>query len=147
MPLRKEFLRPLHDVPFEKCRSLFIRLRNDKDPISRFLFKRFSTQLQQILNKNDDPRPPESLVKVLIDEIHGIINGPLIFDKQFLAQVTLTQEMEKYLNTRVKYMAQLNWLLLKTAFPAELGNIPKKKKKKGGWHFISAGIPSLGKRR
>jgi len=101
--------------------SLAVKLRQARDPLSRYFRGRFTPDTQRLLDEYDGTSPPsEALQKALVDELNQLLESPrLLHDVQRAAQVTLTEETQRLIeqNPQGEALVRLNRLLLEGAYP------------------------------
>src|SRR4030095_15568741 len=79
--------------------------------------------MQRLLEEyNGSDPPPESLQRLLIDELNRLLEGSGLFDEQRFAQVRLTDETRRLIaqNPTRENLIRLNRLLLEEAYPHEI---------------------------
>jgi len=103
--------------------SLIKKLKSAKDPVSQYLRKRFSDEMQILLSRLDTDKPyffPEDdILSAVTDELNKIIQGPCIYEETRFSWVTLTEKTKKLLNENPKgeELVLLNrWLIADTYF-------------------------------
>jgi ACS family hexuronate transporter-like MFS transporter len=106
---------------FTNSSSLIEKLRSSFDPVSRYLWDRFSAQSQKVLtDPNSTSRQQQD---ALIGGGDNVLRGPSIYDAQRFAGVTLSEKTltRKSQNPRdQKDLIRLNRLLLEDAYPREI---------------------------
>jgi len=117
-------------------KSLAIKLRDGKDPVSKYLQGRLTERATAFLKDNDEAFfATDSARQVLMDELNDIIQGEdNIYDPQRFEGVELTARIKELLSGSKKYtggemsrevdqemdLVRLNKLLLVAAYPDEL---------------------------
>ena len=107
--------------------SLAVKLRDAKDPVSKFLQGQFTDPTTQtLLSEYDDSTPPsKKLQAALIQELNQPFKDcPLydLYDKDCFAHVTLREETKNLIkqNRQEKDFIHLNRFLLEDAYPQEI---------------------------
>ncbi|GAC1619307.1 MAG: hypothetical protein NVS4B9_10000 [Ktedonobacteraceae bacterium] len=106
-------------------RSLTLKLRDAKDPVSSYLRGQFSTKTQQLLDKYDGSSPPsDELMQALISELNRLIQYYNLYDEQRFAQVQLSDETKRLIlkMQQVGILPLLNRLLLDDAYPQKIAS-------------------------
>jgi peroxiredoxin len=103
--------------------GLIKRLREQSDPVSAFLWKRFSKSEQSLLMSYEPSAPsPRQAQEVVVQALRKIIDGPSIYKVKRFKGVFLrpeTTELIKQSPTGPN-LVRLNRLLLEDTFPLEL---------------------------
>lgn len=109
---------------------LAVKLRDARDPLSRYLRGQFSPDERQLLDEYDGFRSPSKALKgALIRELNRLLEGECLYDEQRFAQVTLTEEIRRWIeqNPQGKDLIRLNRLLLEAAYPDEITKYRKER--------------------
>ncbi len=107
--------------------SLAIKLRDAKDPISKYIQENFSDK--KLLMEYDGSEPPsEELHRALLNKLKRILTEPGLFDKDRFASVELPEQIRKLTeeNPHGKALIRLNRFLLGEAYPQEITRSPIK---------------------
>jgi hypothetical protein len=110
--------------------SLALKLRDARDPLSRYLRGQIPPDKRQLLDEYDGSRSPsKALKKALIGELNRLLEGECLYEKQRFAQVTLTEEIHRRIeqNPQDKDLIRLNRLLLEAAYPDEITKYRKER--------------------
>ena len=103
--------------------SLAVKLRDARDPLSKYLRGQLSPDLQQQLEKYTSPGPPSApLTSGLVAELNQLLKAPGLFEERRFAQVELTESTRSLLAQppQSEDLLHLNRLLLEEAYPDEL---------------------------
>ncbi len=94
-------------------------LKRQADPVSKFLWNRFSETLR--LEAQGDPRP-SSFEARLVKELNELIREGPIFEAERFARVPLSAQVKALVGLDLEGvpLAQVNRLLLEEAYPAEI---------------------------
>jgi len=107
----------------EEPNGLAIKLRDARNPLSKYLRGKFSLETQRLLDEYDGTNPPsEVLQAALIEELNRLLQGDGFYDEQRFAQITLTEETRKLAeqSPQDEALIRLNRLLLEEAYPLEI---------------------------
>lgn len=99
--------------------GLMVKLRDAKEPISDYILKKFSNEMQQIIKGYDASNPlSEHVQRTLIEELNKIIQGSNIYDEQIFSLLELTDETLELIekNPQGTELIRLNRMLLEEAY-------------------------------
>lgn len=83
--------------------GLVIQLRDDQNPLSKYILGTFSSENRQLLNKYDGSDPVSAtLVQTLTTELNEVLQGPLLYDKQRFAGIALSEGTTKNIENLFK---------------------------------------------
>lgn len=103
---------------------LVAKLRVHQDSVAGYLWESFSPETRELFTKEEAAETPsEALVKVLLEELNRVIQGPVWYDAGRFAGVTLAPETERLLKSDpadAYYKRLLNRWLLEDAYPQEI---------------------------
>jgi hypothetical protein len=113
--------------------SLASKLKAGADPVSAELFSRFSREGQSVIAAYPESGGDKRALQVaLATELNAIVSGPLIYDEQRFAGVTLRMSETNALKIRPRsehevgvWQRGLNRLLLEDAYPTELARVQR----------------------
>ena len=72
--------------------GLAIQLRDEQNPLSKYLMGTFSSESRQLLDAYDETGPVSpSLLQTLITELNKVLQGPPIYNKQRFAGISLSE--------------------------------------------------------
>jgi len=112
--------------------SLIVKLRNGRDPLSRYLKEKFSKETKERLDRYKGSTPPSKLLKSeLIGELNKQLKDQSLYDKQRFEQVIFTDRTKKLINQnpkKEKDVRRLNRLLLEEAYQHEIAMLKEKRK-------------------
>ncbi len=109
--------------------SLAIKLRDAKDPISKYIQENFLPETKKMLMKYDGFKlPPDKLLNALLIELNRILTEPGLFDKDRFANVELPEQIRTLTEEcpHGKALIRLNRFLLGEAYPQEITKSPIK---------------------
>ena len=123
--------------------GLVIQLRDEQNPLSKYLMGTFSSESRQLLDEYDGSGPvPASLVQAMTTELNEALQGPPLYDEQRFAGVPLSERtvknvenlLEKTPEKRDKELkgrngVDFNRTLLEEAYPQQF----KLKWRRGFW--------------
>ena len=123
--------------------GLVIQLRDEQNPLSKYLMGTFSSESRQLLDEYDGSGPvPASLVQAMTTELNEALQGPPLYDEQRFAGVPLSERtvktvenlLEKTPEKREKELegrngVDFNRTLLEEAYPQQF----KLKWRRGFW--------------
>ena len=113
----------IHDLP-----ELVDRLTTQSDPISDFLWRKFSdTEQEKIRTFQPSAQNSNQLQGIIVQHLNELIQGPSIYGRQRFQGVLLRPETTKFMHEGPTgpNLAFLNRLLLEDAFPVELSRNQK----------------------
>ena len=99
------------------------KLRDPKDPFSRYLHGRLQPDTRKMLDAFDGSKSASSrLTEALAQEFSQVAAGSAIFEPQRFAQIELSAEARALLETNPegKKLIRLNLMLIEEAYPYEL---------------------------
>lgn len=110
---------------FKDIKSLIIKLREANDPVSRYLWGRFSEPTKQMLKQYNDTLPVDEGTKnALINELNQLLRGETIYNVDNFSQVTLSKQTQKLILFRRHQkrddLVRLNRYLIEEAYPHEI---------------------------
>ncbi|MBI3592774.1 MAG: hypothetical protein HY099_04765 [Nitrospirae bacterium] len=114
--------------------SLVLKLRDPKDPLSKYLREQFSSDTRRLIDGYDRFDYSAQAIKgVLVNELNQVLNAHNFYDKQRFAHITLTEETQLLIRQNPKGMERirLNRLLLEEAYPDEIAKSRKPPEEKG----------------
>ena len=123
--------------------GLAIQLRDEQNPLSKYLMGTFSSESRQLLDAYDETGPVSpSLLQTLITELNKVLQGPPLYDEQRFAGISLSERtttnienlFEKTPEKRAKELkgrngVEFNKTLLAEAYPQQF----KLKWRRGFW--------------
>ena len=125
--LSKEWLKSLSNINISQIMNsadLLTKLRDAKDPPSKYLRDKFSPEMQNMLIQyNDESQPSNELLRKLVYELNELIRGPVFFDKHIFQNVKLSETTNDLLMLRKQGISEdprLNRLLVDDAYPDEI---------------------------
>ena len=72
--------------------GLAIQLRDEQNPLSKYLMGTFSSESRQLLDAYDETGPVSpSLLQTLITELNKVLQGPPLYDEQRFAGISLSE--------------------------------------------------------
>lgn len=117
---RASLLRPV-DIKLPK--KLAVKLRDQKDSVSKFLNAQFSAETRELLKAyKETAEPSDQLVSALISELNRLLSGPNLFTDDRFEDVELSEETEELAGANLDGAAllALNRSLLAESFPGEI---------------------------
>jgi hypothetical protein len=104
---------------FKDLPSLTAKLKQHPDPVSEFLWGRFSEASRQVLLQNADKEVLEAL---LVASLNSIIRSEPIYQEQRFAGVPLSDQTKSLLDLGLakQHLPWLNRSLLEDAYPLEI---------------------------
>jgi UDP-N-acetylmuramyl pentapeptide phosphotransferase/UDP-N-acetylglucosamine-1-phosphate transferase len=108
--------------------SLTVKLREERDPLSQYLWSQLRPETQELLRGYEGTgKLPEESQRKLMDGLNGLMTGHSLFDEQRFAQVKLTDETRKFLqlDPQGENLIHLNRMLLEEAYPSEIAKSTK----------------------
>jgi UDP-N-acetylmuramyl pentapeptide phosphotransferase/UDP-N-acetylglucosamine-1-phosphate transferase len=108
--------------------SLAVKLRDERDPLSQYLWTQLRPETQELLRSYEGTgKLPEESQRKLVDGLNGLMTGHSLFDEQRFSQVKLTDETRKFiaLNPQDQHLVHLNRMLLEEAYPSEIAKSTK----------------------
>jgi hypothetical protein len=98
------------------------RLRRQSDPISHFLWQKFSNPEQSLLKQFQAASGSKQSRDIVVQALNRVIGGPCIHEITRFKGVSLRPETTELMkqNPTARSLAYLNRLLLEDAFPSEL---------------------------
>lgn len=131
--------------------GLVIQLRNEQNPLSKYLVEMFSFENRRLLNEYDETGPVSaSLIQAITTELNKVLQGPFLYDEQRFAGIPLSERtttnienlFKKTLEKQEKELegrngVDFNRTLLEEAYPQKF----KLKWRRGFW--IPAAILTL----
>lgn len=139
--------KPLANVEYEKLReigatvlfgvadfvdanSLIRKLKNKRDPVSKYLSSKFARDTKKLLDEYNYKDPPgQALLKVVVDELNGLLKGDLLYEVRRFKKIKLSRETKALLkqstgskgspgqSLREEDRTRLNRMLLEDAYP------------------------------
>jgi hypothetical protein len=104
--------------------GLVAKLKEQHDPLSRFIAGELGPQTLTLLEQYDPTRPHiEPLLTPLLEDLNKIVNGPSIYDAARFAHVPLTEQQKERLQQRLRKEGKNgtdNRWLIETAYPREI---------------------------
>ncbi len=107
----------------ENPAAITIKLRDSTDPLSTYIKGQFSDSTQwQLTNSDASVVPEENLISAVVHELNSLADGPCLHDNERFRHVELDEEVKSFIKQKPQGHAriQLNWLLLRAAYPEEL---------------------------
>jgi len=111
---------PFSGADLRKPANLAAQLRKPKDPLSQYLFERFSEDTRRLLGEYDGSSPvSESLREALIADLNRVVESAPLYDAQRFSKVKLTDRTRRLAeqNPQGEDLVRLNRLLLEEAYP------------------------------
>ena len=107
---------------FTDLPSLISKLRNGKDPVSRYIVSKFSPGLRRILKDFNEGEPSKVLLRSVKNELNQLLRTPCLFSKDRFGEIDLSQGTQELLerNPHGVDLIRLNRLLLEDAYPREI---------------------------
>lgn len=104
--------------------GLVIKLRNQQDEVSRYLYSKFSSDIQKALD-NSNPSSVE-LLNILIDALNRLLTNATLDTNRF-PKGSLTKETQDLIAQKPQGsdMIRLNRLILENAYPNEIAKSQK----------------------
>lgn len=125
--LSKEWQRSLSNIRISQImnsKQLIIKIRDAKDPLSKYLKNKFSQDTRNLLDQYvDNGQPLRELERKLVYELNEQVRGPVFFNKQVFKHVLLNEETRDLIGLREQGISEdprLNRLLLDDAYPEEI---------------------------
>jgi SMI1 / KNR4 family (SUKH-1) len=122
------------------------RLKDGKDPLSRYLLSQFDSATRQLLEQYIPPNLPDSelaanwvidasgnygppnrpapvLLKALVDELNRLLQGPSLYDEERFKGIQLSKEAKDLIekNPSGESLVRLNRILMDDAYPNATG--------------------------
>lgn len=115
----------LERTDFEKPSDLAVKLRDGSDPRSRYLRQHFSQPTLKMLEGyqyHENQLPSRPLRNALAEELNKVIQGPLFYNKELFAEVTLSPDTRSLIKPDAvgSDLIRINRLLLQEIFPDEI---------------------------
>lgn len=107
---------------------LVTRLRNDKDPFSRYIRQQFSSETEQLLKQYNPSHPPSNtLKKALVDELNKLLEQENLYTEEIFARVELSKDTQELLisNLQGNEVIRLNRRLIEDVFSNEIAKAQK----------------------
>lgn len=83
--------------------GLVIQLRDEQNPLSKYLGETFSPESRQLLNAYDGAGPVSaSLQEALIAELNKVLQGPWLYDEQRFAGIQLSERTTTHIENWLK---------------------------------------------
>lgn len=105
------------------AKSLAIKLREGKDPVSAYLKSRFEPEALALLNDYDDnSEPSEALCKEIVKQLNLVLRGGFLYDSKLFANVKLRDRTKRLLelNPHGDDLQFVNKWLIEDAYPNEI---------------------------
>jgi hypothetical protein len=114
--------RPFQVKDFKDFPSLISKLKNDQDPLSRYIVSKCSLGLQHILRDFNESEPPKTLLKSLKSEFNQLLRTSCLFSEDRFGEIELSQETQALLERKPRgaNLIRLNRLLLEAGYPKEI---------------------------
>lgn len=109
--------------------GLAVRLRDQPDPVSAFLFSQFAPATTALLTAYDDQErtalPDAATQQAIVQELNAVVAGAALYDANRFALVSLSPALLARIGQAPSgvALAQLNHLLLEEAYPMELADL------------------------
>lgn len=103
--------------------SLVSKLKNERDPLSRYLRSTLSPSTLELFEKySPSNQPPGALKRAITGDLNVLLGGPVLYEQERFAQVSLREETKALLeqNPDGHELIRLNRMLVEDAFPNEL---------------------------
>jgi hypothetical protein len=111
----------IHDL---KGSALAKRLREQNDPVSKFLWNELSAQVRKQLAVPDPDSEPQSVNAPLVKDLNRLLGGSSLYEAQRFSQITLSDATRRLIERKVEAdpdeRLRLNRVLLEDAFPEEI---------------------------
>lgn len=117
---------PLTVAQLKDPTRLASRLRDARDPLSRFIQGRLSPGTQPQLSVYNSANPPSpALQQALVQDLNALLAGPSLYDANRFALVHLTSATMQRIaqNPTGTDLARLNRMLLEQGYPIELADL------------------------
>jgi hypothetical protein len=145
-PKESNYSSLFRESSFLYASSICSKLKDGKDPLSRYLISQFDPATRRLLEQYTPPNLPDSelaanwvidasgmaappnkpdslLLKALVDELNRLLQGPLLYDEERFKGIQLPKKARNLIekNSSVGSLIRLNRMLIDAAYPLATG--------------------------
>jgi AAA-like domain len=125
---------------FVNVTTLISKLRGGGDALSSYLYDQITPETRKLLEQYTPPNQPEPhLIKALVNEINGLLEGASLYDEERFKEIELTEQTSILVeqNPQGKALVRLNRMLLEEAYPEEILGIKNLFELFGGQPYLT----------